>query len=203
MSQDKRIDAYIAKSADFAQPILTHIRKLVHKSCPKVEETIKWGFPNFVYGGAILCFMASFKKHCSFGFWKGSLMTELSETINEKGETAMGNFGKLTSVKDLPSDKKMAGYIKSAMKLNEEGVKLPNRAPVKKGTKELVVPDYILKALSKNKKAKGTFEAFGYSHKKEYVQWIEEAKTEPTRNKRIATMMEWLKEGKGRNWKYS
>ena len=201
MKKDKRIDEYIAKSQDFAKPILKHLRELVHQACPDVEETIKWGFPNFMYKG-ILCSMASFKQHCAFGFWKGSLIPEISDKNPEMSATSMGHFGKLTSLDDLLPDKKIIALIKKAMKLNDEDVKLPQRIPVKKGSKTLEVPEFILKAIAKNKTAKSTFENFSYSHKKEYVEWITEAKTETTRQKRLKTTIEWLSEGKGRNWKY-
>ena len=192
---DPRVDAYIDKAADFAKPILTHIRKLVHKACPDITETMKWSFPHFDHKGTI-CSMASFRQHCAFGFWKQSLM-EQGAFPTEK--TAMGSFGRITSVKDLPPDKVMTGLIRQAVELNEKGVKVV-RKPVEK--KELVVPKDLTAALSKNKTAKATFDKFAYSHKKEYVQWIEEAKTEATRNKRLATTVEWLSEGKSRNWKY-
>jgi uncharacterized protein YdeI (YjbR/CyaY-like superfamily) len=192
---DPRVDAYIDKAADFAKPILTHIRKLVHKACPDITETMKWSFPHFDHKGTV-CSMASFKQHCAFGFWKQSLM-EQGAFPTEK--TAMGSFGRITSVKDLPPDKVMTGLIRQAVELNEKGVKVV-RKPVEK--KELVVPKDLTAALSKNKTAKATFDKFAYSHKKEYVQWIEEAKTEATRNKRLATTVEWLSEGKSRNWKY-
>ena len=193
---DPRIDAYIEKSADFAKPILTHLRKLISKACPDVVETIKWSMPCFDYKG-MLCNMASFKAHCAFGFWKQSLMESDAFPANK---TAMGSFGRITSVKDLPSDKVMIGLIRQAMELNDKGIKVPKKAPVQK--KDVVVPGDLTKALSKNKAAKTAFENFSPSHKREYVQWIEEAKTEPTRNKRLATTVEWLSEGKSRNWKY-
>ena len=193
---DLRVDAYIEKSADFAKPILTHLRKLIHKACPEVVETIKWSMPGFEYKG-FLCNFAAFKQHCAFGFWKQSLM---ESDAFPKNKTAMGTFGRLTSVKDLPSDKVMIGLIHQAMELNEKGVKVPKKSTAPK--KELIVPSDLTKALSKNKTAKTAFEEFSYSHKKEYVQWIEEAKTETTRNKRVKTTVEWLSEGKSRNWKY-
>ena len=192
---DPRVDAYIEKSADFAKPILRHIRRLVHKACPDIQETMKWSFPHFDHKGTV-CSMASFKQHCALGFWKQSLM-EQDAFPAEK--TAMGSFGRITSVKDLPPDKVMVALIHQAVELNEKGIKVAKK-PVDK--KELVVPADLTKALSKNKTAKTAFDKFSYSHKKEYVQWIEEAKTEPTRNKRLATTVEWLSEGKSRNWKY-
>lgn len=200
MGKDKRIDAYILKSADFAIPILNHIRELVHHVCPEVEETIKWGMPFFDYKGEGLCNMASFKQHCAFGFWKASLMKDKSLIENAKGETSMGHLGRIKSLDDLPSDKKMIAYIKEAMKLNDAGVKVHKAKPAEK--KEPEVPDYFIKALKTNKAAQKTFEVFSPSAKKEYVMWIVEAKTEETRNKRIEQALEWMAEGKPRNWKY-
>ena len=192
---DPRIDAYIEKSADFAKPILTHIRKVVHKACPDIMETMKWSMPHFDYKGNV-CHMAAFKQHCALGFWKQSLL-ETDAFPAEK--TAMGSFGRITSIKDLPPDKVMIKLIHQAIELNEKGVKIAKK-PVEK--KELVVPKDLTSALSKNKAAKTAFDNFSYSHKKEYVMWIEEAKTEPTREKRLATTVEWLAEGKSKNWKY-
>ena len=195
-SYDKRIDAYIEKSAEFAQPVMVHLRELIHKACPEVGETLKWSMPSFEYKG-LLCGFAAFKQHCTFGFWKQSLM---ETDAFPKNRTAMGSFGRITSLKDLPSDKVMLGLIHQAMELNEKGIKVAKKPTAAK--KELVVPDILTKALSKNKAAKTTFESFPYSCKKEYVEWITEAKTEPTRDKRLATTIEWLAEGKRRNWKY-
>ena len=195
-SNDPRIDAYIEKSADFAKPILGHLRKLVHKACPDVEETWKWSFPHFDYKG-MLCSMAAFKQHASFGFWKQSL---LETDAFPKNKTAMGSFGRITSIKDLPSDKVMIGLIQQAMELNEKGINVRKKPAAPKT--EVVVPDDLTAALVKNKKAKAQFEKFSNSHRKEYVMWITEAKTEPTRQKRLATTIEWLSEGKSRNWKY-
>lgn len=199
--KEKGIDAYIAKSADFAKPILNHLRELVHKTCPEVEEKLKWSMPHFDYKGEMMCGMAAFKQHASFGFWKAALMKDPVLVETAKTEVAMGHLGKITSLKDLPSDKKLAAWIKEAMALNDKGIKVPAKA---KSTekKELVVPDYFIKALAKNKKAQKVWDAFAYSHKKEYLQWIMEAKTEPTRESRMATTLEWVSEGKGRNWKY-
>src|SRR3989442_1091805 len=181
-SRDPRIDAYIAKSAPFARPILTYIRKAVHTGCPDVEETMKWSFPHFMYKG-ILCSMASFKEHCAFGFWKGSLIVTNDGSDVEK---AMGQFGRITDLTDLPSRKVITGYIKAAMKLNEDGVKAPARSKPK-ATKEVVVPDDLEKALHGNPQARNTFENFSPSHQREYVEWITEAKTEATRARRLET----------------
>ncbi len=192
---DPRVDAYIEKSAEFAKPILSHIRKLVHKACPDITETMKWSFPHFDHKGTI-CSMASFKQHCAFGFWKQSLMEKDAFPAQK---TAMGSFGRIASLDDLPDDKVMIGLLNQAIELNEKGVKVAKK-PVER--KELVVPDDMAEAIKKDKKAKTVFDAFSYSNQKEYVEWITEAKTEATRNKRLATTIEWLAEGKSRNWKY-
>jgi uncharacterized protein YdeI (YjbR/CyaY-like superfamily) len=197
---DPKVDLYISKSADYEKPILKHLRELVHIACPEVEEKIKWGFVGFDYKGP-MCTMAAFKNHCAFGFWKASLMKDNALTKNAESESAMGHYGKITSLKDLPSDKKIYAHIKEAMMLNEKGIKLPAKK-VKSEKQEVVVPDYFIRQLKKNKKALTTFDAFSPSHKREYVEWITEAKTEETRNKRIETAIEWLAEGKQRNWKY-
>jgi uncharacterized protein YdeI (YjbR/CyaY-like superfamily) len=201
-TKDRNVDSYIEKSASFAQPILKHLRKLIHKACPGVEEVIKWSFPNFDYHGAILCSMAAFKQHCAFGFWKASIMKDPEGILQIKDRNAMGHLDKITSIKDLPSEKILIAYIKEAARLNEEKVKLPARKKTI-DPKELKAPDALVKAVQKNKKAKTTFESFSPSHKKEYIEWITEAKTDDTRNKRIATAVEWMTDGKSRNWKYA
>lgn len=199
-TKNKAVDAYIAKSADFAKPILNHLRELVHKTCPNVEEKMKWGFPHFDYKGEMLCSMAAFKQHCSFGFWKASLMKDPVLLETAKSEVAMGHLGKIISLKDLPSDKKLVAWIKEAMKLNDEGKKVVKVKPTVK--KEVSVPDYFTAALKKNKKALATFEAFSPSCKREYIEWVTEAKREETRNKRMADAIAMMAEGKKRNWKY-
>ncbi|MEW6653263.1 MAG: YdeI/OmpD-associated family protein [Bacteroidota bacterium] len=198
--KDPRVDVYIAKSQEFAKPILEHFRALVHKACPDVEETIKWGFAFFDYKGPY-CSMASFKQHCAIGFWKAALMKDAKLIANAQTETAMGHLGRITSLKDLPKDKVLISYLKEAAKLNSDGVKLSPK-PKSKEPKELVVPDYFTKALKKNKKSLETFNNFSYSKRKDYVEWITGAKTEETRSKRMATAIEWLADGKSRNWKY-
>lgn len=201
--KDPRVDAYIAKAAAFAQPILNHLRELMHSACPDVEETWKWSFPCFMYKGAMLCNMAAFKEHCSFGFWKASLLADTDGIFPATGKVGMGHLGRLESLKDLPKDAILKKYIKAAMKLNEEGIKVAARAkPTEKEKQALVVPDYFTKALKKNKKAEKVFNEFPYSHKKEYVRWFEEAKTDVTRDKRIEQALEWIAEGKDHNWKY-
>jgi len=200
--KDSRIDAYIAKAQPFAQPILKHLRELIHKGNPNVEEKIKWGMPSFDYKGPF-CSMAAFKQHAVFGFWKSKLLKDekkyLGDRFNAGGE-AMGNLGRITSLKDLPPDKAIIDFVKQATKLNDEGVKLPV-AP-KKEKEKLVVPAYFLKEIKKNKKAFSFYEEFSPSKKREYVEWITGAKTEETRDKRMATSIEWIGEGKSLNWKY-
>lgn len=201
--KDTRVDAYIAKSKDFAKPILNHLREVVHRACPDVEETMKWSFPHFDYKGEMMFSMAAFKEHMAMGFWKGSIMKDPDKILDKDREQAMGHFGRITAMKDLPSDKILTKYIKEAMRLNDEGIKLPvKKKASEKEKKEFVVPDYFLKALSKNKAAKKVFDGFSYSKKKDYVEWLTEAKTDETRNKRMATSLEWLSEGKPRHWKY-
>lgn len=195
--KDPRIDAYIAKSADFAKPILKHLRKVVHTGCPEVVETIKWSMPHFDHKG-VMCGMAAFKEHCSFGFWKESLI--LDGTRREKG--GMGSFGCIRSMADLPNEKTLIGYVKKAAALNEAGIKAPGRTQPKK-RQPLEVPDYFDAALSKNAKAKKTFADFPPSKRREYIEWITEAKREETRKERLATSIRWLAEGKPRHWKYA
>ena len=193
--KDPRIGTYIAKSADFAKPILVEIRKRMHAACPEVAETIKWSMPFFEYQGKIFANMAAFKAHASFGF----VYSEL-RNAGKTGE-AMGHLGRLMSVKDLPSAREFTAMTKQAMELREAGV--PMRPPKPKTEKkELVVPDDFLAAIRKNRKALATFDAFSYSHKKEYVEWITEAKREETRASRMKQAIEWMAEGKPRHWKY-
>ncbi len=201
-NHDPRIDAYIDKAADFAKPIIIHLRELIHAACPDVEETWKWSFPVFMYKGGMLCNIAAFKKHCAFGFWKASIMPDPDNILTIADKAAMGHLDKIEKLQDLPKDSILKKYIKAAMKLNDEGVTVARPKPTEKEKKELQVPDYFTKELKKNKEAEKIFNAFSYSHKKEYIQWFEEAKTEPTRNKRMAQALEWIAEGKGRNWKY-
>ncbi len=197
-SRDPRVDAYIAKSADFAKPILAHLRQLVHAADPKIEETIKWGMPHFM-GRGIICNLAAFKHHCAFGFWNRKLV--LGNAADGAGEEAMGQFGRITSKGDLPADKVLLGYIRKAVELDQAGVKKP-AAPKSAIKKELVVPDDLRAALRKNKKALTFFESFSYSHKREYLEWITDAKREETRQRRVAKTIEQLVAGHSLNWKY-
>lgn len=192
---DPRVDAYIKKAAPFAQPILNRIRKIVHTAVPDVQETMKWSFPHFDYKG-IFCAMASFKQHATFGFWKGSLLAEKLPTVDEE---AMGQFGRITSLADLPADRTLARIVKAAAKLNDAGVKVVR---VKKPKKALPPPADLMAALKKTPKALASFKAFSPSQKREYVEWITEAKQDATRASRLATAVGWIAEGKQRNWKY-
>jgi uncharacterized protein YdeI (YjbR/CyaY-like superfamily) len=195
-TRDPRVDAYIAKSADFARPILTTIRDTVHAACPDVVEEIKWSFPHFTYKG-MLCSMASFKQHCAFGFWKGSLVVGGSA----KEADAMGQFGRLAKVSDLPPKKTLVRYVKKAMELNDQGIKVEKRPP-RRTTVDTAPPADLAAALKKNTKANASFNALPPSHRREYIEWITEAKGAETRARRLAQSLEWMAEGKSRNWKY-
>ena len=197
---DARVDAYIEKAAPFAKPILLKIRKLIFQACPEASETIKWSFPNYEVHGSMLCSMAAFKEHCTMGFWKASILKDPDGILKLADKHSMGHLEKLVSLKDLPSDKILLAYLKEAALLNKNKVKLtkPKAAP----KKELPVPDLLVAALKKNKKAAQGFETFSPSQKREYIEWIQEAKTEETAEKRIKTTVEWSAEGKSRNWKY-
>jgi uncharacterized protein YdeI (YjbR/CyaY-like superfamily) len=194
---DPRVDAYIKKAKPFAQPILTHLRKVVHGAVPEVEETMKWSAPHFDYKG-MFCGIAAFKEHVGFGFWKAALLKE--HLPGPGGLSAAGQFGKIASLKDLPSDSELTKLLKIAKKLNDEEVKAPT---MRKGPRpELKAPADLLAALAKNKKAKATFENFSPSQRREYIAWVIEAKQAATRGSRIKTAVEWMAEGKIRNWKY-
>ena len=197
--KESKVDEYILNSADFAKPILQNLRKLVVTGCPDVQESIKWSFPTFTCKGSILCSMAAFKQHCAFGFWLGSVMKDPHNILISEKKTAMGNFGQIKSVADLPNHKIILDYIKQALQLIYKGVKLPKK---EKGKEALEPHPSFVGALAGQKIAEGNFNKFSPSHKREYIEWINDAKTEPTRNKRIADAIQWLQEGKSRNWKY-
>jgi uncharacterized protein YdeI (YjbR/CyaY-like superfamily) len=192
---DPRVDAYIAKSADFAHPILEHLRKAVHAACPSCEEAIKWGMPFFMYGGKPLANMAAFKAHCAFGFWR----RDTGETF--KAGEAMGQFGRIESVKDLPPKAVFSKMVKTQMALVDAG---EGSRPKPKGAPKPPpeAPADLLAALKRNAKARKTYEAFPPGAQREYVDWIVEAKRDETRAGRIAQAVEWMAEGKKRNWKY-
>jgi hypothetical protein len=196
-TKDPRVDAYIEKSAAFARPILKRLRKLVHAGCPHVVEGLKWNCPHFSHHG-MMCGMAAFKEHCTFGFWKSSLMKSLNAT--KKSEQAMGQYGRIASLDELPGDEAIIAQVREAARLNEQGVKVPRAKP--KPKKALKVPAYFSQALKGNPKAFDTFQNCSPSHQREYIEWITEAKTDATRQKRMQTALEWLAQGKHRNWKY-
>jgi uncharacterized protein YdeI (YjbR/CyaY-like superfamily) len=196
--RDPRVDAFIGKAAPFARPILAHIREVVHDACPEVEETLKWNSPAFMYHG-ILCMMSAFKEHAILGFWKGSLIVGPD---GRKFDKAMGNFGRLTEVKQLPSRRLLASYVRQAMRLNAEGVKVPRKTAARRKA-PLRMPADLGTALRKNSKARASWEAFSPSHRREYVEWITEARRPETREARVVTAVKWLAQGKSRNWKYA
>ena len=196
--KDPRVDAYIEKSPDFAKPILSYLREVIHQGCPDVVETIKWGTPTFDHHG-IMAGIGAFKQHCVLGFWKSPLLTLDGKPLSKEMESGAGQFGKLTSVKDLPAKSKLLKLVKDAAGLNEAGVTVERKV---KPAAPVEVPAELTRALQKNAKARAAFVAFPPSHKREYAQWIAEAKTAETRERRIATALEWISEGKSRNWKY-
>ncbi|MEH3114957.1 YdeI/OmpD-associated family protein [Pedobacter terrae] len=194
-----QVDQYIINSAEFAIPILDHLRNLVHKADARIEEKIKWGMPFFDYKGTV-CHMASFKHHCAFGFWKGALINDEYGIFKERSES-MGLLGKIKSFDDLPADEILIAYIQQAIQLNEDNVKLPSK-PKSTEKKEIMVPEYFMEALQEDPAALAVFQNFSPSNKKDYILWLEEAKTEATRLKRLETTLTWLAEGKTRMWKY-
>ena len=199
---DPRVDTYIAKSQPFAHPILMHIRQVVLEAFPEIEETIKWGFPHFDYNGMIVCSMASFKQHCAFGFYKEKLMNDPDRLFDTGATEGMGSLGKIKSITDLPSDKILKKYILEAVRLNKEGIRLSPTKPRSETRKEPEVGEEFKILLDKNPKAKAVFASFSPSAKREYLDWFNEAKTSATSEKRMNTAIEWIAEGKQRNWKY-
>jgi uncharacterized protein YdeI (YjbR/CyaY-like superfamily) len=198
MKPNPAVDAYIRKAAPFARPILEKVRALFHQACPDIEETLKWGFPHFEYRG-IVGNMAAFKQHATFRLWKASLLPDPHGLLAGGAESSTGR-AKFTAVSELPPDAVLVEYIRAAVALNEQGVKVEK--PKRKPKPEAKVPADLLAALKKNKKALATFEGFSPSHRREYVEWITEAKQEATRQKRVAQAIEWMAEGKSRHWKY-
>jgi hypothetical protein len=192
-SRDPRIDDYIARAADFARPILVHLRDVVHAACPDVEETIKWGMPHFMHHG-MLAGMAAFKAHATFGLWRGK------ELVPDGDDAAMGQFGRLTSVRDLPPKRELVALLKRAMALNEQVVPRPRKPAAKKPAPQ-PSPEFAV-ALAGNRAASKHFAAFPPSHQREYVEWIDEARREDTRARRIEQAVAWIAEGKSRHWKY-
>ncbi|MEP6999250.1 MAG: YdeI/OmpD-associated family protein, partial [bacterium] len=198
-TRDPRIDAYIARQKDFAKPILIHIRDVVHAACPDVVETVKWSSPFFDYNGSVVCSMAGFKEHAVLRFWKASLIEGLGPDSAKAGEAA-GNFGRLTSVNDLPSKRILTGYLEAAMKLNDGGVVVVRTKST--DMPSATIPNELAAALATNKKAKAAFETLSPSQRREYSEWIADAKREETKAKRVAQAVEWIADGKSRHWKY-
>lgn len=200
MEKNPKVDAFILNAASFAQPILNHLREIIEVAEPEMEETIKWSFPNYTYKGQIICSFSAFKQHCSFGFWLGASLEDPVGILNKVGDTGMGQLGKIKSIEDLPDTEILIKYIRAAILLSESG-STKTIAREKKATVDLKSCD-LPEIFSSYPKQAEKFDALSPSHRKEYFAWINEAKTEATRIKRIETMMEWLLEGKSRNWKY-
>jgi uncharacterized protein YdeI (YjbR/CyaY-like superfamily) len=199
---DPRIDAYIEKAAPFAQPILTHLRKLMHQACPRATESIKWSMPFFLQQGIVLANMAAFKQHCAFGFW-GSQMKKALEKDGLRSSEAMGALGRITSLQDLPDDKTLLAYMSQAAELVENGERTKSiDRPKKSAPKPVCVPAELVAALKKNNAASKAFAAFPPSHRREYADWIAEARRPETKQKRVAQAIIWIAQGKSRNWKY-
>ena len=194
-NKDPRIDAYIAKAKPFAQPILKRIRQAVHAGCPDVVETIKWRVPSFEYKGP-MCGMAAFKAHCLMGFWKGTLVKSMPK---DKVTQAGGGWGRFESVDDLPDSQVMIRMVKEAAALNEAGIKVERTT---KARPVLVAPAGMLAAIKADKKAWAAWQAFNPSARRDYVEWIIEAKSDATRDRRLETAVGWIAEGKRRHWKY-
>lgn len=195
----QQVDAYIASRQPFARPILDHLRALVAHHCPDAEEALKWGMPSFLYKNKILATMAAFKAHASFGFWHGEMVTGGSDAAR----TAMGSFGRLTSLADLPDDAVLGDMITTAQRLIDEGVRPPHVEGRGKHPKpEMVMCPAFAAALRQSHAAQAVFDAFPPSQQREYLDWIISAKQDATRDRRIAQAIEWLAEGKRRNWKY-
>jgi len=195
------VDVYIAKSADFAQPILTYLRDIVHEAVPDIQEEMKWSRPFFVHRGIILGNISAFKQHCSFGLWGAEIATMLREDGVASGK-GMGTFGRITSIKDLPSRTKLLAYVKNAAKLVEEGSRTKSLEWPRVAKPAMEVPEALEAAFKKNKVAAKQFQAMSPSCRREYSEWIAGAKREETRTKRVAQTLEWISEGKKLNWKY-
>ncbi|WP_353147435.1 YdeI/OmpD-associated family protein [Chryseobacterium sp.] len=196
---NSKVDIYIEESQDFAKPILRYLREMIHEVCPDAEETLKWKFPTFMYKGKILCSITAFKQYCSLGFWLHQEMKTIREIETTAERSSMFSLGKVTRIEDLPSQPQLKKAIREAMELTDMGVIMKKTAPSKT---EIEVPDYFQSALENQPKALEIFEKASPSFRKEYISWITEAKTEATRNKRLEQSLEWITEGKGRNWKY-
>ncbi|XZF14177.1 YdeI/OmpD-associated family protein [Chitinophagaceae bacterium MMS25-I14] len=202
MQYNPAIDAYIAGAEEFAKPILTYWRRLVHENCPGVEETIKWSFPHFEYQGDNLCVLAAYKNHCSFTFMKAGLMTDPRLKAGKDLKPIQRFLGKISTMESLPPENEFLSMLKEAMLLNEQGVKIKREKLATDKPKVLETPIYFQDALDGNPKAKEVYESKSNSFRKEYITWISDAKTHETRQKRIAEALAWITEGKGRFWKH-
>ena len=194
------ISIYIENAQPFAQPILNHFRELVHVVCPEVEEKLKWSMPFFDYKGSSMCHMAAFKKHCVIGFWKAQLMQDAA-LFYANNENAMSHMGRISSLADLPHDDILIGYIAEAMDLNERGIKLPVK-PKPDAKAPIEIPIDFLQLLQTEPNAILIFESWTYSKRKEYILWINDAKTQGTRERRMQKAFEQILEGKSLNWQY-
>ncbi len=191
------VDEYIHRSDDFAKPILKRLRGLFHRANPRMTETIKWGFPHFEYKG-IIGSIAAFKNHVGLGFWKGGLMKDHAQIFQNAGNARISMI-RMQSLADVPPGKILVSYIREAVDLNERGVKIPSKSKKKR---DITVPDVLINALNENKKARAVFESLSRSHQREYVEWLTEAKREETRKRRLEITLQWLSDGKPRNWRY-
>lgn len=200
MAKFQNFDDYIIQAEPFAKPLLEYFRACLHVACPKAKETFKWGMPFFVYKGQNLAHMAAFKKHTSFSFWLAPKMSDPDKIFIGESSSGMGQFGKVDSMDQLPSEDILILYIHEAMALTDAGEKLSPTPS--KAHKKYDLPETVIDALEKNSIAKANFNNFSQSNKNEYIEWIGAAKTEGTKTRRIIQMMEWLEEGKPRNWKY-
>jgi uncharacterized protein YdeI (YjbR/CyaY-like superfamily) len=198
-SSESRIDTYIERAAPFAQPVLQALRKALHEACPHVEETMKWSMPFFTVDGRILAHMAAFKQHCAFGFWRGRQVANQG-----KEDEAMGQFGRIATIADLPPRRELVRLIKQAAATPAPvaAQKTPPTPPRREAKPSLPVPEPLSEALRRNAGARANFEKFSNSQRREYIEWIAEAKRDETRARRVAQAIEWLAEGKTRNWKY-
>ena len=201
-AHNPKVDAYLENAEAFARPILTHLRALIHATCPEVTEEIKWGIPHFDYRGEMMCIFAAHRQHCSFTFWKDALMADTRLRANADLPAIKRFMGKLTRLPDLPSDAELAGWIKEAMSLNERGIKLPPRK-TERSKPPVGIPEAFAQQLSAHPEIKAVFDGKSASFQKEYNVWIGDAKTDATRDKRIEEALEWIAEGKGRFWKYA
>lgn len=191
--RNPRVTAYIGRAAPFARPILRHLRAVVHEACPEVEEDLKWGMPAFLHHG-LLCGMAAFKGHATFGLWRSKEVLSV-----RRDKEAMGSYGRITSVADLPARRILLAQVRKAAALNEAG---PRRLPARPKKPVPVMPVDLRAALRRHATARAAWDRFPPSHRREYIEWITEAKRPETRARRLATTVAWVAAGKGRNWRY-